>query len=152
MEYINLFVCHRSQLLDFHASSDIFLDGHLVSRVKFHHRDVHSVEYHQNDGVRYCDIIGRNLKSDDDEIYHQEYGIARNDPPINSGAFLGQEIETALNNKLTEGSLLHHSRYADVTHTKEDGIHDNETLGCRVSKREKGCIDGISRELKIINI
>lgn len=108
---------------------------------------MHSVKYHQNESIRYCDVIGRNLKSDNDEIYHQENGIASNDPPINSGTFFGQEIETALNNKLTEGSLLHDSRDADVTDTKKDGIHDNETLGRRVGEREKGCIDGISGEL-----
>ena len=83
------------------------------------------------------------MKCDNDEVYHQEYGIASDDPPVDSGAFLSQEVETALDNELTEGSLLHDSRDADVTDTEENRVHNDETLGCRVRERQQSRIDGV---------
>jgi len=91
---------------------------------------VHTIQDNQDYSVRNCNVIGRDLERDNDQVYHQEYGVTCYDPPVDSGALICQEIETTLDNQLSKGSLLHHSRDSNITDTEEDRIHNDETLCC----------------------
>jgi hypothetical protein len=107
---------------------------------------VHKVQDYEYQGIGNRYIVGGQLDGDDDQVYDEEDCVAGNDPPVDAGALLCEEVEPALDDELRECGLLDDGGYADVRNAEEDGIHDDEALGRRIREGQQRRVDGVRRE------